>query len=319
MPLSIGDLATTTLEYRSKDIADNVSNSSALLAILKQQGRIQPVDGGRTILEPMSVAENPNGGWYSGYDPLPLMASDVLSSAEFAWKQYAVPVVISGLEEMQNSGESALYDLLEERIKVAETTMVNDISEGLYGDGTASGGRAITGLEAAVPTDPTTGTYGGINRATYTFWRPQVLDPVTTPTAATIGAHMTALWISLTRGKDKPNLIVSDNTLYAMYMASLQPLQRFTDTNMAGLGFENVKFMSAPVVNDGGIGGYATASTMWFLNTRYLKYRPHKRRDMVPIGRKRVSVNQDASVEILGWMGNLTCSGQKFQGRLIGT
>lgn len=77
--------------------------------------------------------------------------------------------------------------------------------------------------------------------------------------------------------------------------------------------------MNADVVLDGGIGGKATATNMYFLNTDYLMLRPHKDRNMRPLSPgKRSSINQDAEVQILAWAGNLTCSGAQFQGRLTG-
>jgi len=153
----LSDLVATTLEYRGKKIADSVTAMNALLTRLEQKGCIRPVGGGRLIYEPFSFAQNGNGGWYSGYDNLSVAASDVISGAEFSWKQYAVPVVMSGLEELQNDGEEAVIDLLDSRLDVAEATMRNDIASGLYSDGTGSGGKQIVGLDAAVPADPTTG------------------------------------------------------------------------------------------------------------------------------------------------------------------
>jgi hypothetical protein len=314
---NLSEIATTTLEKRSKTIQDNVSKNNAILLKLGEKSE-QPVSGGRLLYEALAFQENSNGQWYSGYDTLSVSAVDVLTSAEFNWKQYAVAVTMSGLEEMQNNGESEIYNLLAQRIQVAESTMANAIAEGLYSDGTGSGGKIITGLAAAVPQDPTTGTYGGINRATYTFWRSQLRDSASTPTATTIQAEMNALWVQCVRGVDHPNLIMSGGTIWQTYLASLQPQQRFTDPKLADLGFTTVKYMNADVVLDGGIGGFATATDMLFLNTKYLHWRPHSRRNMVPIGKRRTALNQDAFVEILGFMGNLTCSGAQYQGRLKG-
>jgi hypothetical protein len=56
---------------------------------------------------------------------------------------------------------------------------------------------------------------------------------------------------------------------------------------------------------------------MWFLNTKYLQFRPHVDRNFVPIGGERQAVNQDAIVKLIGWAGNMTCSGAQFQGVLI--
>ena len=311
---NISDIVATTIESRTRKIADNVTNNNALLKKLEMKGKIKPFSGGSKILQELSFAENSNAGFYSGYDLLPVGVSDVISAAEFDIKQAAVPVVISGLEMLQNAGKVQMIDLLEARMEVAESTMANLISTSLYSDGTGSGGKEITGLDAAVPLDPTTGTYGGIDRATWTFWRSKVQDSVDTSALQT---DMNSLWASLVRGTDMPDLIVMDNVVWEAYMASLQAQQRFNDASVGDLGFPTVKFMGCDVVLDGGIGGSCPAGTAFFLNTDYIHYRPHANRNMVPLSpNRRYSTNQDAEVQILGWAGNLTCSGAQFQGRL---
>lgn len=317
---SVSDIIATTIQSRTRQIADNVTKNNALLARLSQRGNIKTVSGGSSILEELSFAENANGGFYSGYDLLPVAAQDVISAAEFTLKQYAVPVVMSGLEMLQNSGKEAFIDLMEARLNVAESTMVNQLSASVYSDGSGSGGKEIVGLNTAVPSNPTTGFYGGINRATFTFWQSKLYDfstAVVTPSATTIQAAMNTLWASTVRGNERPDLIVFDNNYWGFYMASLQANQRFTDPNAANLGFPSIKFMDADVVLDGGIGGFCPASTGFFLNTKYIKWRPHKDRNMVPLSpNRRYAINQDAEVQILAWAGALTCSGAQFQARI---
>ena len=314
------DIVATTIQSRSRAIADNVTKNNALLAKLNMRGNIKPISGGNVILQELSYAQNSNGGFYSGYDLLPVAASDVISAAEFNIKQLACPVVISGLEMLQNSGKEAFIDLLEGRINVAESTMSNLLAQSIYSDGTGSGGKEVTGLNAAVPSDPTTGTYGGINRATWTFWRSQLYDFSTesvTPSATTIQAAMNKMWASQVRGSDRPDLIVSDSIYWTYFMTSLQAIQRFTSPTTGSLGFPTIQFMDADVVLDGGIGGYIGSSLMFSLNTKYIFLRPHKDRNMVALSpNKRYSVNQDAEVQILGWAGNMTSSGAQFQGRI---
>jgi len=315
---SVTDIIATAIESRSGHIADNVTKNNALLARLKQKGKIRYVTGGSTILEELSFAQNGNGGFYSGYDQLPVAAQDVISAAQFSLKQYAVAVPMSGLEELENSGPEKKIDLLEGRLEVASATMANDLATGIYSDGTGSGGKTITGLGAAVVALPTTGTYGGIDRATWTFWRNQYTGSLGSQTVSNIQANMNALYVKCLRGKDKPDLIIFDNTLYSVYLASLQSIQRFTSTSTAELGFDSVKFMSADVVCDGGIGGNEAATVGHFLNTDYLFWRPHKDRNMVPL-KKRDALNQDASVTFLAFAGNMTSSGAQFQGYYQGS
>ena len=257
-------------------------------------------------------------GWYSGYDLLPVAAQDVISSAQYDFKQCACPVVISGLDQLKNAGREQMIDLLEGRIKVAESSMQNLLAQGVYSDGTAAGGKQVVGLDAAVPVSPATGTYGGIDRATWTFWRSKTTTAGAALTAATVQGAFNDMWASLVRGMDRPDLIVVDNFMWGVYMASLQAQQRFTGTETGKLGFPTIKYMDADVVLDGGIGGFATTKTAYFLNTKYLFWRPHADRNMVPLApNRRYAINQDAEVQILAWAGNITSSGAQFQGRLI--
>jgi hypothetical protein len=319
---AISDIIATTIQSRTGIIADNVTSNNALLAKLKMRGNIKTFSGGNTILQELSFAANGNAGWYSGYEVLPTAAQDVLSAAEYTIKQAACPVTISGLEQLQNAGKEQIIDLLDARINVGESSMANLIAAGIYSDGTAAAGKQIDGLLKQVPTDPTTGTVGGIDRATWTFWRTKTFKATTdggaATTAANIQTYFNRLWASLVRGRDRCDLIVLDNVYWGFYMASLQAIQRFTSSGDANLGFVSVKFMDADVVLDGGIGGFMPASTAYFLNTSYIFYRPHAQRNMVPLSPgQRYSVNQDAAVQILAWAGNLTLSGSQFQGKMF--
>lgn len=311
------DILATTIESRTRKVADNVTDNNALLKKLEMKGKIKPFSGGTKILQELSFAENSNGGWYSGYDILPVGVSDVISAAEFEIKQAAVPVVISGLEQLQNAGRERMIDLMEARLSVAESTLANLISAGLYSDGTGSGGKEITGLDAAVPVDPSNDTYGNIASATYAYWRNYSNGAATNLDATTVQGAFNTAWSSTVRGADRPDLIMVDSAMWSLYLSSLQANQRFTSPDTGALGFPSIKYMDADVVLDGGIGGNATLRTAYFLNCDYLHYRPHANRNMVPLApNKRYATNQDAEVQILAWAGNLTCSGRQFQGRV---
>lgn len=318
---NLGEIVTTTLRNRSGVLQDNTTKNNALLARLKRKGKIKTVSGGRTIVEEMDYAENGTFMWYSGYDELNISPSDVLTAAEFNYAQAAVAVSMSGLEELQNSGREAVIDLLESRIENAMRTMSNNVALGCYSDGTGYGGRQIGGLQLLVADNPTTGTVGGINRANWVFFRNQKYSGATdggaAVSAATIQSYMNALWLRCVRGADKPDLIVADNTYFGFYWASLQAIQRITSSDEGQAGFSSLKFMNADVVFDGGIGGGAPSNHMYFLNTDYIKYRPHAKRNMVPIGGERMSTNQDAMVKLIGFAGNLTLSNAMLQGVLV--
>lgn len=314
---NLSEIVTTTLRNRSKKLADSVSENTALLYRLKAKDKVRPFDGGRTIVQELEYAENSTYKRYSGYETLDISPSDVFTAAEFDIKQAAVAVSISGLEQLQNSGSNQVINLLESRIANAERTMINNISTDIYSDGTADGGKQIGGLQSLVADDPTTGTVGGINRANYTFWRNKLYDfsdESVTPSSSTIQTAMNTLYLECSRNNDKPDLIVADNTYFRYYWESLQANQRFTNEKLGSAGFDNLKFMGADVVFDGGQGGDAPSSHMYFLNTNYIHFRPHADRNMVPMDADRYAVNQDALVKLIGFAGNMTLSNAELQG-----
>lgn len=315
---NVSDIVATTIENRSAEIADNVTLNNALLAYIKDKGNVRPISGGSVIYEEISFAANGNAGWYSGYDLLPTAAQDVLSAAQFNITQAACPVTISGLEQLKNMGKQQIIDMMEARLKVAESSMYNLLAAGVYSDGTGAGGKQIVGLDAMLPVSPLTGTYGGIDRNIWPVWRSQTTTAGAALTATTVQAAMDTFWAGLVRGRDRPDLIVMDTQFWSIYMQSLQVLQRFAGTEKAKLGFPTVQFMDCDVVLDGGLGGFATAKTAYFINTKYTYWRPHSSRNMVPLNpNRRYAVNQDAEVSILAWAGNLTSGGPQFSGRLI--
>lgn len=316
---NLNEIVTTTLRNRTKDMVDAYTHNTALLYKINERGNKRLISGGRTIVNEMAYAENGTFQFYSGYDTLNVSPSDVFTAAEYNWKQAAVAVTWSGLERLQNSGPEAVLDLLEERITNAEGTMMDNMSTGLYSDGTGYSGKQIGGLQLLV-SDSGLGTVGGISANTWSFWRNQVYSFATNGQVAgagTIQDAMNRMWLSTKRNRDQVDLIVADNNYYTFYWESLQPQQRFTDSKLADAGFDNLKYKQSDVVADGGLGGDAPANRMYFLNTKYLKLVVHKDCDMVPLGPgERAAINQDASVKLIGWAGNLTTSNRRQQGIL---
>lgn len=337
---NVSDIIATTIQSRSEELADDFTNNNALLRRMKKKGNVRPVTGGNLILEEIAYtdATTINVNSYSGYEVLNIAPNSPISAAQFNFAQYAGAVSISGLEVLQNSGREALIDLLEGRIKVTEGQLMNRLDYDMYLDGTGNSSKNIVGLAASIPDDPTTGTYGGISRVSYNFWRSQYFRGVTdgggAVSSANIVSYMTTLGLRCVRGSDKPDLWVLDSTYYGFYVNALTAIQRISSSDgsgEAGAGFgPELKFygggMSADVILGGGISG-AVSSTQstsgepaahaYAINTNYHFYRPHKDRNFVPIGGERQSVNQDAIVKLIGWAGNMTSSGPQFSGVLI--
>jgi hypothetical protein len=316
------ELVSTTFRNHAKDVKDNVSRNNALYNRLAKKGQIRMEDGGLTIAQPLDYNSNGTYQRYSGYDLLNIQQSDVISAAEYQWRQIALNVVASGLELRINSGGPAIIKLAKARIKNAMRTFKNNFSYDLYSDGTLP--NQIGGLQALVA-DAGTGIVGGIDSSTWTFWQNAVQSAAAplqgggavTPSATTIETSlMLPLWLNQVRGDDKPDLIVSSNDYFSFYEASQVSIKRYTTDGPAGDGdggFTSLKYKGADVIFDGGSG--IPAAHMYFLNTDYLELVVHPDANL-SVQDQMQPYNQDAAVIPILWMGNLIETNRRLQGVL---
>lgn len=312
------ELVSTTFRNHKKEVANNIEGHNALLRYLNDGGRRRSVDGGLSIVCPLDYQANATVQRYSGYDVLNVSASDVISSAEFPWRQMAVNVVASGLEIRSNSGKSAFLNLVKARVKNAQRSLSNVLATDIYSDGTTA--NQINGLQALVA-DAGTGTVGGINSTTFSFWQSVVQSAASplqgggaiTPSASTIESLMLPLWLRLTRGNDTPNIIIADQNYFTFFEQSQTSLKRYAPSDEGKGGFTRMKYKTADVLFDG--SGIIPANHMYFLNTDYLEWCVHQDADYQEVPDIR-PVNQDAVVMPIIWQGNLTTSARKFQGVL---
>ena len=305
---NLSEIVTTTLRNRSRTLSDNVSNHNALLRRLRENGNQTSVTG-RDIVRELEYADNGTVQFYSGYESLDVSPSDVLSAAVFDYKQLAGNVTISGLEQIKNSGTEAIINLLEARINVLEKSMMNSLSTSIYSDGTGSSGKEVGGLQLIVA-DAGTGTVGGINSSTFTFWQnAQTTATSSAFSVANVQADMNTIYLSLVRGADSPDLVMAGTNAYTAFLGSLQAIQRITSDDMANSGFTSLQYLNSDVVFDSA----CNTNRMYFLNTDYLRLEVAAARDFVP-GEAKMSVNQDAMVTPMFWSGNLTCSNRALQG-----
>ncbi len=277
---------------RSRTLADNVSNHNPLLNRMRERGNLTQVTG-RDIVRELEYSDNSTVAFYNGYEVLDTSPSDVLTAAVFEYKQLAGNVTISGREQIQNSGEQAIINLLEARIGNLERSMENSLASSLFSDGTGTSSKEIGGLQLVVA-DSGSGTVGGINSSTFTFFQNKQATATSSAfSTANIQSDMNSLYIQLVRGTDAPDLVVAGSTPYTTFLATLQTLQRVADSRLADLGFTAVKYLNSDVVYDSN----CAASRMYFLNTNYLRLETAAGRDFVP-GEAKESINQDATVKL---------------------
>lgn len=310
------ELVTSTFRKVRTDVKDNFSNRNALAKHIRKRGNYRIEDGGLTIVCPLDYAANSTYQRYSDWDTLNISASDVISAAEYQWRQIAINIVASGREKRINSGESKIFSLAKSKMKNAIRTFNNNFSSDLYSAGSAA--NQINGLQALV-SDLGTGTVGGIDSSTFTFWKNTIFDcsanSVTAGPSTIENSMLLPTWLAIDRGPDDcPDLIVMDNVYYQYFEASQTSIKRYMDAGNADAGLASLKYKGADVYYDGNSG--IPSSRAYLLNTNYFELVVHKDADLEVVEGQR-PINQDGEVIPILWMGNLTLSNRKQQAVIL--
>ncbi len=321
---------STALEDRAPGYQDLVSNSNALLALMNRKGLWQTYSGPR-IRETLQI-NKPSGQWYSGYDFLDKAPVELFNDAYFTPKMVAVPITLSYEEILNNEGENQIIDIMSAYVEAAERSMQDDMDEAIHSDGTGNGGKELGGLKLAIPTVDDSGTYGGISRADNALWRTTTFDANsdfssigTQVTSTTIRQMLNSILTQRSRGKRGADLLLMSPEHYAAYDAATVAIQRITDGGgvLGKLGFQSLRYYgagrTAEIVQDGGIGSNMPANTTYGIDTDSLRmrYNPNRNFDKLFAGEGMKPINQDAIVQYIGWMGELTMVNPMFNWKLI--
>lgn len=320
-------ILSMALEDRSSSYQDLVSANNAMLAVMRRKGLWQTYSGPR-IRQTLQIAKQV-AQWYSGYDQLLNPALDLFNDAYFDPKMVVVPVILSMQEILNNEGDSQLMDVYDSYIDAAERSLEDTMDLAIYSDGTANGGKQLTGLATAVPIVVNTGVYGGIDRASATIWQTKTYDAQSMATAigtqvsaTTIRPFLNIVMTRQSRGKQYADLLIMSPEHYAAYDAATTAIQQWTNTsNLGTLGFSSIEYVGggkrAEIVLDGGIGSNMPANTTFGINTDSfrIRYHPNRNFDNLFDGEGMMPIDKDAIAQFIGWMGELTQVNPMFNWR----
>lgn len=240
--------------------------------------------------------------------------AELFNDAEFSPKLAAVSVVLSNEEILKNSGPNQLKNIFAEHIKAAEQELQDRFVEDLHSAGVEA--NQIGGLQLVMPTNVSSGSYGGIARSN-AVWQTKSYDAqsafvgITQVNSASVKTIFDNVMIDTTRGRKGPDLILAARQHYIAYTAATVAIQQITNqSKMGGLGFTALKYFGAgksvDVVLEGGIGTAMPDNVTYFIDTSALKFRYHPDRNFVKFGGKQTPSNQDAIVQHIGFFGELT-------------
>lgn len=313
------EILSTTFAKYSRTFTDNVFDENVLFSKLMAKGKVKTIDGGESIVEPLMYGDNSTFGSYSGYDTLDTTPQAGLTAAQYPWRQVAVNISISGIEEAKNKGAAKIISLLETKTKQAELSAQAGLNVMGYADGTGNAGKDFLGLEALVGDETGTATVGGIDctQAGNEYWRSVVQTADTDGAGADDSVRSTAQWTNVfytaSKGNDMPDLVITTQALFEHYEASLEPQLRFTSNEKADAKFMNIMFKNRPVFFDADCPSGVT----YFLNTDYLSVKGHKDVWFTPTGFRHLPDVDARWSNILAY-GNMVTSNRARQGKITG-
>jgi hypothetical protein len=299
MALTYDQISSITEKKFVPKMVDNIFDSNPLLKRIKDKS--PKINGGESIMVPLLYAQTTASGWFSGADTLDTSDNQQFTAANYSWKQNYANVTITRLDELKNSGDAAVLNLVKNKIKAAEKTLADSMGTGLYNDGTTS--KAIIGLRAIVDA---ASTVGGISQSTYSWWQAQ---EDTSSTTMTMGVLQTQ-YSNASIDNDHPTVAVATRANYDRYYNLLQPQQRFADVETAKGGFSSLMFNGIPFIAD----SHCPTNHVFFLNEDYLDLYTHKDENFrfEPFVKPK---DQNVKVAKIYWAGAFTSSNNRMHAK----
>ncbi len=183
------DIASAALTYFTRGEAfKQTIQEKPLLGILSDNKRSFP-SGKDNISDPIQGAfMSSTAGFFAGYsedDQVVFKQAANLLRAAYPWKELHAGLIITetelkkdgitvtdSMETSEHSGVelTRLTGILENRLGDFAESWARSMNDMLWRDGSQDA-KAIPGIQSILTSTPTVGATGGLDRATYTFWR----------------------------------------------------------------------------------------------------------------------------------------------------
>ena len=312
----LSEIQAATWEYREKKPADFVADNIPFLYMLREKKRFKVIDGGRVIWENARVQQNQYVQRIDPTEDITMGYNQTLTGFEYSPKIMVVPTVINALEKAQNQGDAKFLDLLDERSEIGEESMMNATEEDLQGDGTGYGGKSFAGIQTYISTTPTSGSYGGVSRSTYTSIQNTAIDAPSTFTGATDSSNIESRLRNVRNRvlrNGGPQLCLAGSTYYNAAGDAMSAKQRFVRNEaMYEAGFDNVVIegMTMVLANGKVFSGLTriAADRCYGIRLENFSMKMYRNYNFQPVP-ERVSFNQLVDASITVGIGQLTCNG----------
>lgn len=246
MALTIGQIVAVSYPAVLAEMrkAANQWAESAFLRELERQGAVERKSLGATIEAPLDYQRNPGAAFLaSDLQPTSMSKTEVLTAASYDIAEVSVPIVWSKKDEVQNPSENQKIALVKSLLENGINSHDDLIEQYLFQTST----NGFLGLLTHIA-DAGTGSDGGIDSTTNTWWRNQQSTYVDD---TDIESAFTTVWNAAAKGSGSsllPTLMVSDGATQALFEGTQQANQRYVDSQELKAGFKILAFKTARYV-----------------------------------------------------------------------
>ena len=324
MPVSAAELTQygkSSIDlYLKNDPIDAVNAERPLLQKL-MAGKKQTTAGKQYYVVQLRKGNDSNFQSFYGSEEVTYNRKDTLEQAKFEYSNFhdgftlheddfirnGVVVTEGGPGKQATSSEKeTITNLLKEQIEtlrmgfeesldiVMHTASTTDLSAALI-PGMPAAGSGVGGLSEAIPF-VSTGFYGTLNRASYSWWNNYHAVDLTVGSSGNILTRMREAWRACTKFGGRPDFIPCGSGFFDAYVdhmlntygqVNYQPIaQKGIEGAEGGVFYQGVPLTWDPTfetLDDNSIetGSYTWSDRCYFINTKFLKLMPIKGQDMV--------------------------------------
>lgn len=303
----LDQLISTTYDNYRDQLADNVTKKTGLLAALESKSAVTE-SGGLTLRLPLMHALNNTVKSYSGYDLIDTTPQGGFGHAEYQWRQLAGAWTMSGEEMRKNAGPEQIISLMKAKFTQLELSFSKTVNTQFWATAVGNGGKDFLSIPIIIDDS---GTLGGIDSATETWWK-SVVGPATNLTTTAGVKSLNNTFNALAINGSKPDLEFTTQANFEAYEALALTNIRFVNTKLAELNFETLAHKSAEVVLEAEVPG--TAGGNWyFINSERIRFTKHSDAWMKRLETQR-PYNQDAYTAPVISMGQLVTDQRRAHG-----
>lgn len=257
-----------TRYYVIPSYIDIVSRANTLVNLGIRKAQF--MDGGSFVSQPIITGlPTESVKAFTGAYRFPDNFDEDEAGAVYPINFYAVNIQMTVPDLARNRGSMQVLNLYKTRMKKAEVAMRQRFGSDIYGDGTADGGAAFTGLKAYIDNGDSYDNYAGISRSAVPDWAATALSNNSNRALTTSLIDTAEMDASM--GAERPNLHVTTKGLVNKLAQLIQPIQRTVQGDLGSWGFKNIAYKGYPVVSDDFVPT-SPGELYYLLNTRYMQF-----------------------------------------------